>query len=206
MISGPGYEQLRFLPSRAALFRRQSDEDAYRAATFEPPRVFRNQYESQCRERADSGDLAYSCSFLVLLFAGALDRLVHLLDLGAELFDHLEKWRPCRSQLIGHEFRSLDVKASSVTAAHPPAKRLGRSTHMVFSFVRAVTVAAETRGTSSNASTIFIGAWSELLIGMRTNFRLQVLPERYSDNLPLGFLAYIFDSTSRSLMRPVSAV
>ena len=50
---------------------------------------------------------------------------------------------------------------------------------------------AETQGSSSIASTIFLGAWNELMIGMRTNFRLQVLKERYADNLQLGFLAYI---------------
>ena len=49
----------------------------------------------------------------------------------------------------------------------------------------------ETQGTSSAASSVFFGDWSQVWIGVRTSFRLQTLQERYADNLQLGFLAYL---------------
>lgn len=47
-----------------------------------------------------------------------------------------------------------------------------------------------TVGTSNNASYIFTAAWENLLIGMRTQFRLQVLTERYADTGQYGFVAW----------------
>lgn len=50
----------------------------------------------------------------------------------------------------------------------------------------------ETQGTASNASHIIMsGHWDQLLIGIRTALRIQVLKERYADNLQFGFLAYL---------------
>ena len=49
----------------------------------------------------------------------------------------------------------------------------------------------ETQGTATDASTLFFGDWAQVWLGVRTSFRLEVLRERYADNLQLGFLAYV---------------
>ena len=47
----------------------------------------------------------------------------------------------------------------------------------------------ETQGSASDASTILTGHWPHLVIGIRRNIHIQVLKERFSDNLQYGFLA-----------------
>jgi HK97 family phage major capsid protein len=49
-----------------------------------------------------------------------------------------------------------------------------------------------TVGTSTDTSYIFTADWSNLLVGIRTDFRLRFLGERYlADNLQYAFLAYL---------------
>lgn len=48
---------------------------------------------------------------------------------------------------------------------------------------------ADTQGTATNASAIYLGDWPQLMIGMRTNLTIEVLRERYSDNHQMGFVA-----------------
>jgi HK97 family phage major capsid protein len=49
-----------------------------------------------------------------------------------------------------------------------------------------------TEGTSTDCSEIYCGQFDELLIGMRTEFQLEVLRERYAaDNFDVGFLAHL---------------
>jgi HK97 family phage major capsid protein len=48
-----------------------------------------------------------------------------------------------------------------------------------------------TVGTSNDCSEIYTGDWSQLMIGMRTNFRLKFLDERYIDNGQYAFFAYL---------------
>lgn len=49
-----------------------------------------------------------------------------------------------------------------------------------------------TVGTSTDCSEIYCGQFDELLIGMRTDFQLEVLKERYAaDTLDVGFLAWL---------------
>jgi HK97 family phage major capsid protein len=49
-----------------------------------------------------------------------------------------------------------------------------------------------TVGTSTDASYVFTGDWSQLLVGVRTDFNLRFLGERYlADNLQYAFLAYL---------------
>jgi HK97 family phage major capsid protein len=49
-----------------------------------------------------------------------------------------------------------------------------------------------TTGTSTDTSYIFTADWSQLLIGIRTDFTLRFLGERYlADNLQYAFLAYL---------------
>jgi HK97 family phage major capsid protein/HK97 family phage prohead protease len=49
----------------------------------------------------------------------------------------------------------------------------------------------ETHGTATNASRIITGDWSELLIGMRAELRIEVLRELFAGNLQFGFLAHM---------------
>jgi HK97 family phage major capsid protein len=49
-----------------------------------------------------------------------------------------------------------------------------------------------TVGTSTDTSLVFTADWSNLLVGIRTDFRLRFLGERYlADNLQYAFLAYL---------------
>ncbi len=50
-----------------------------------------------------------------------------------------------------------------------------------------------TVGSSSNCSEAYVCRWAEVLVGMRTDIRvgLQVLKERYADNLQIGLLGYL---------------
>jgi HK97 family phage major capsid protein len=50
-----------------------------------------------------------------------------------------------------------------------------------------------TVGTSTDCSELYIGRWSDVLVGIRTDLRFQVrvLDERYIDNLQYGLLVYL---------------
>jgi HK97 family phage major capsid protein len=49
-----------------------------------------------------------------------------------------------------------------------------------------------TTGTSTDTSEIYTGDWSQLMVGIRTEFNLQFLRERFlADNLQYAFLAYL---------------
>jgi HK97 family phage major capsid protein len=50
-----------------------------------------------------------------------------------------------------------------------------------------------TTGTNSDTSEIYLGRWSDVLVGLRTDLRFQVrvLDERYIDNLQYGLLVYL---------------
>jgi HK97 family phage major capsid protein len=50
-----------------------------------------------------------------------------------------------------------------------------------------------TAGTNSDASEIYVGRWSDVLVGMRTDLRFQVrvLNERFIDNLQYGLLCFL---------------
>jgi HK97 family phage major capsid protein len=38
---------------------------------------------------------------------------------------------------------------------------------------------------------VFVGKWDELVVGMRTNFGVKVLQERYADTGTIGLLAWL---------------
>jgi HK97 family phage major capsid protein len=49
-----------------------------------------------------------------------------------------------------------------------------------------------TVGASTDTSYIFTGQWDQLMVGMRTDFNLRFLGERYlADSLTYAFLAYL---------------
>jgi HK97 family phage major capsid protein len=48
-----------------------------------------------------------------------------------------------------------------------------------------------TVGTSTDCSEVYTGQWDQLAIGIRTDFELRALPERYADNQQIGFLAHM---------------
>ncbi|MCE7902131.1 MAG: phage major capsid protein [Gammaproteobacteria bacterium PRO9] len=49
----------------------------------------------------------------------------------------------------------------------------------------------QTQGTASNASTIFAGDFSQMMIGMRSELRIEVLRELYAGNHQYGFVAHL---------------
>jgi HK97 family phage major capsid protein len=49
----------------------------------------------------------------------------------------------------------------------------------------------ETQGTSTDASTLFAGDFSEVLLGLRTDLRIQLLDQTYAANGQVGFLAWM---------------
>jgi len=49
----------------------------------------------------------------------------------------------------------------------------------------------QAQGTASNASSIILGDFSQLMIGIRTSLRVEVLRETFAENLQYGFLAHL---------------
>jgi HK97 family phage major capsid protein len=49
----------------------------------------------------------------------------------------------------------------------------------------------ETQGSASTASTILIGNFAELMLGIRTSLRIEVLKERYAKFLQYAFIAHL---------------
>ena len=49
----------------------------------------------------------------------------------------------------------------------------------------------ETQGTANNASSIFLGDFSEVLIGLRTDLQITVLQERFAELGQIGFIAWL---------------
>ncbi|MBE3589871.1 MAG: phage major capsid protein [Firmicutes bacterium] len=49
----------------------------------------------------------------------------------------------------------------------------------------------ETHGTATGATRIITGDFSQVLVGVRTALRVEVLRERYADALQYGFLAWL---------------
>jgi HK97 family phage major capsid protein len=49
----------------------------------------------------------------------------------------------------------------------------------------------ETQGTSSLASSMYLGQWNQLLVGIRSEIQIAVLDQRYADTYSTGFLAVI---------------
>lgn len=46
-------------------------------------------------------------------------------------------------------------------------------------------------GTDTDESVILAGDWSRLMVGVRSEIRIEILRERYADNLQYGFLAHL---------------
>jgi HK97 family phage major capsid protein len=49
----------------------------------------------------------------------------------------------------------------------------------------------ETQGTATTASAILFGDWKELLIGLRSSLRIEVLKERYAEYRQYAFIAHM---------------
>jgi len=49
----------------------------------------------------------------------------------------------------------------------------------------------EKQGSATNASSILIGDWSKLLIGIRSQMRVEILRETFGDRLQYGFIAHL---------------
>jgi HK97 family phage major capsid protein len=62
----------------------------------------------------------------------------------------------------------------------------------------------EVHGEADNASRIILGDFRDLWIGTRTSLRVEVLKERYADNLQYGFLAFL--RADIGVVRPQSFV
>jgi len=48
-----------------------------------------------------------------------------------------------------------------------------------------------TQGSATTATDAFVADWTQLLVGVRHGFTIEVLKERYADNYQLGFLAHL---------------
>lgn len=49
----------------------------------------------------------------------------------------------------------------------------------------------QTHGTANNASPIIVGDFSQMMLGVRSGLRVEVLRERFADNLQYAFLAHL---------------
>ena len=46
-------------------------------------------------------------------------------------------------------------------------------------------------GTANNASTIVLGDFTQMMLGVRSELRIEVLREKYADTLQYGFIAHL---------------
>ncbi len=58
-------------------------------------------------------------------------------------------------------------------------------------FVTSAVPINQTQGTANNASSVLLGDFREVFVGLRTALTVSVLPERYADNGQVGFLAWL---------------
>ncbi|WP_407280120.1 phage major capsid protein [Aromatoleum evansii] len=58
-------------------------------------------------------------------------------------------------------------------------------------FVTTATPIDQTQGTANNASAAVMGNFRELLLGVRQEMRIEVLRERFAENLQYGFIAHL---------------
>lgn len=58
-------------------------------------------------------------------------------------------------------------------------------------FVSTMVPTDQTQGTADNASPIIVGDFSQMLIGVRTNLRIEVLRETFAETLEYAFLAHL---------------
>lgn len=49
----------------------------------------------------------------------------------------------------------------------------------------------QTQGTANNASTIVLGDFMQMMLGVRSELRIEVLREKYADTLQYGFIAHL---------------
>ena len=49
----------------------------------------------------------------------------------------------------------------------------------------------ETQGTATTASSILFGDWKELLIGLRSSLRIEILKERFGEFNQFAFVAHL---------------
>lgn len=50
---------------------------------------------------------------------------------------------------------------------------------------------AETQGTSNAGSSILLGDFSQVYVGMRTSLQISILNERYADAGQIGFVSWL---------------
>jgi HK97 family phage major capsid protein len=90
---------------------------------------------------------------------------------------------------IMHPRTSRVIDGFADTTGQPlnPPKRLA-------DLPRLVTTTApinQVQGTAVNASSIIVGDFSQMMLGVRTQLRIEVLRERYAENLQYAFLAHL---------------
>lgn len=93
------------------------------------------------------------------------------------------------SALVGHP-RTMRAINGLADSTGQPLRRPESLASLPFLSTTGVPI-TDTQGTASNASKLFVGDWSRLWIGVRTDLRVEVLRETYAGNLQYGFLAYL---------------
>jgi HK97 family phage major capsid protein len=83
--------------------------------------------------------------------------------------------------------RSINGFADTTGQPLLPPKRL----EAIPSLVTTSMPVDETQGTSTNCSSIILGDFSKVMIGLRTQLTIQVLNERFADNGQIGFIGWM---------------
>jgi HK97 family phage major capsid protein len=67
-----------------------------------------------------------------------------------------------------------------------------RAPHSIERIPRLVsTPIAQTQGTANNAFTIVLGDFTQMMLGVRSELRIELLREKYADTLQYGFIAHL---------------
>jgi HK97 family phage major capsid protein len=82
--------------------------------------------------------------------------------------------------------RIINGLPSGTVPLMPPPRIAG-----VAQFATTAVPINQTQGSASNASTVLLGDWSEVYVGVRTQLQISTLTERYADNGQVGFVSWL---------------
>lgn len=86
--------------------------------------------------------------------------------------------------------RTLIQYAKLLDANNQPLQRPNLIADLPYRSTTSVPV-DQTQGTATDASTLFLGNWSQLMLGLRSQLRVELLRERYAESYQFGFLAHM---------------
>lgn len=194
--SDPTFSRVRFQPKTLACIVRASRE-----------LVEDSQNLDSAMQRAFAASMAAELDRVALVGDSANDEPVGLSNSGITeliLDDYIQSYDPILDAMEDLEVANADAPTASIMAPRTktqfaklvdstgqPLRKPEALTNLPFLSTNAVPIDEEGSATENNASRIFVGDFRQLFVGIRTQLRVEVLRERYVDNLQYAWLAYL---------------